>query len=65
MTTLVRSVHEIEAATQRSATVASPITSITVQSRVLELWPPTVVALGLGLSLAWTAGLFWFLYVIV
>jgi hypothetical protein len=65
MTTLVGSVHEIEASTERSPAVASPMSSMTVQSRVVELWPPTVVALGLGLSMAWTASLLWLLYLIV
>jgi hypothetical protein len=62
MATLVGSVHEIEASAQRSSTVAS---STTIKSRVVDWWPPTIVAVGLGLSLAWTAGLFWLLYEIV
>jgi len=62
MATLVESVHEIEASAQRSPMVAS---STTIKSRFAEMWPSTIVALGLGLSVAWTAGLFWLLYVIV
>jgi hypothetical protein len=62
MATLVQSVHEIEAPAQCSPTVAS---ATTIKSRAVDLWPPTIVAVGLGLSLAWTAGLFWLLYVMV
>lgn len=62
MTTLVRSLHEIEASAQCSPAVAS---SSKLRSRVVGLWPPTIVALGLGLSIAWTAGLFWLLYAMV
>jgi hypothetical protein len=65
MTTLVGSVREVETSTQSSSTVVSSMAAMAVQSRVIELWPPTVVALGLGLSVAWTASLFWLLYLIV
>jgi hypothetical protein len=59
MATLVGSVHEIEA--PRSA-VAS---STSIKFRLVEMWPQTIIALGLGLSLLWTASLFWLLYEIV
>jgi hypothetical protein len=62
MATLVGSVHAIEASAQRFPTVAS---STKIKSLLVELWPPTIVAVGLGLSVAWTASLFWLLYVIV
>ena len=61
MATLVGSVHEIEAPPRRSP-VAS---STTIKSRWADMWPQTIVAVGLGLSLLWTATLFWLLYEIV
>lgn len=63
MATLVENVLAIEApASRRSRAVAS---ATTIKSRVVELWPATIVGVGLGLSLAWTAGLFWLVYVMV
>jgi hypothetical protein len=63
MATLVENVLEIEApSSRRSVAVAS---ATTIKSRVVELWPATIVGVGLGLSLAWTAGLFWLVYVMV
>jgi hypothetical protein len=62
MAAVVESVHEIEALASRSPAVGS---STTIKSRVVDLWPAAIVAVGLGLSLAWTAGLFWLAYVIV
>jgi hypothetical protein len=62
MAALVGSVHAIAASAQRSPTVAS---FTKIKSRLVELWPPAIVAVGLGLSVAWTASLFWLLYAIV
>ena len=61
MATLVGSVDEIEAPPRRSHVVSST----NVKSRLVEMWPQTIIALGLGLSLLWTASLFWLLYEIV
>lgn len=61
MATLVGSVHEIEAPPRRS-----PVASLrTTKSRWVEMWPQTIVAVGLGLSLLWTASLLWLLYEVV
>jgi hypothetical protein len=57
MATLVGSVLEIEPSTRRVST--------TIKSRFTEMWPQSIVAIGLGLSLAWTASLLWVLYEIV
>jgi hypothetical protein len=40
-------------------------TPTAIKSRIVDLWPQTIVAVGVGLSLIWTAGLFWLLCVIV
>jgi hypothetical protein len=58
MATLVGSVHQIESPPDCSR-VAS---WTTVKSRLVEVWPQTIIALGLCLSLLWTASLFWLLY---
>jgi hypothetical protein len=61
MATLVGSVHQIESSPQCSHAASST----TVKSRLVEMWPQTIIALGLGLSILWTASLFWLLYEIV
>ena len=61
MATLVGSVHQIELSPQRSHAASST----TAKSRLVEMWPQTIIVLGLGLSLLWTASLFWLLYEIV
>jgi hypothetical protein len=61
MATLVGTVHQIESSPQCSHAVSST----TVKSRLVEIWPRTIIALGIGLSLLWTASLFWLLYEIV
>jgi len=55
-------VYEIGAPAQRSPTVDPPAT---IKSRIAKLWPQIVVAVGVGLSLVWAAGLFWLLYELV
>jgi hypothetical protein len=61
MATLVGSVHQIESSPECSHAASST----TVKSRLVEMWPQSIIALGLGLSLLWTASLFWLLYEIV
>ena len=61
MATLVGRVHQIESSRQCSRATSST----TFKSRVVETWPQTIIVLGLGLSLLWTASLFWLLYEIV
>ena len=61
MATLIGTVHQIESSPQCSH-VAS---STSVKTRLVEMWPQTIIAVGLGLSFFWTAGLFWLLYEIV
>ena len=61
MATLVGSVHQIESSPQCSHAASST----TVKSRLVEMWPQSIIALGFGLSLLWTASLFWLLYEIV
>jgi hypothetical protein len=62
MAVLAESVHEIGAPARRIAAVAI---FTTVKSRVVDLWPPAIVAVGLGLSLVWTVGLSWLLYAMI
>jgi hypothetical protein len=61
MATLVASVQEIETSVQHSHSVSNSAYKL----RMAEIWPRTLVAVGLGLSLLWTASLFWLLYEIV
>jgi hypothetical protein len=61
MVSLVGSVHQIESSPQYSQAASWT----TAKSRLVEMWPQTIIALGLGLSLVWTASLFWLLYEIV
>jgi hypothetical protein len=60
MPTLVGSVREVD--TSHGSAVGS---STPLKSRWADMWPPTIVAIGVGLSLLWTASLFWLLYEIV
>ena len=62
MAALARNVCEIGVSAQRSPTVEAPAT---IKSRIADLWPQTIVAVGVGLSLVWAAGLFWLLYELV
>jgi hypothetical protein len=59
MVTLVESAREIEASVERAFSTSS------LKRRVADLWPTAIVAVGLSLSVAWTAGLFWLLYMLV
>ena len=45
-----------------SSYVATPTT---IKSLIVDFWPQTIVAVGVGLSLVWTAGLFWLICLIV
>ena len=63
MTMLVERAHEIE------ATTAPPSKSATskamVKAKFADLWPQAVLALGVSLTVVWTAGLVWLLYLVV
>ena len=66
MTTLVERAHEIQATTAPSSTSATSATSkAMVKAKFDDLWPQAVLALGLSLTVAWTAGLVWLLYLVV
>jgi hypothetical protein len=60
MASLVQSVRGESA--ERSPTVAC---DTTIKSWVADAWPQTLVAVGLGLSLGWTAGLVWIFLVVI
>ena len=63
MTTLVEQAHEIQATTAPSSTSAT--SEAMVKAKFDDLWPQAVLALGLSLTVAWTAGLVWLLYLVV
>jgi hypothetical protein len=62
MTTLVERAHEIQATTAPSSTSAT--FKAMVKAKFDDLWPQAVLALGLSLTVAWTAGLVWLLYLV-
>jgi hypothetical protein len=61
MATLV-GVQEVSSSVRQSHPLSS---NPAYRLRLGEMWPRTLVAVGLGLSLLWTASLFWLLYEIV
>ena len=63
MTTLVERAHEIQATTAPSGTSAS--SKAMVKTKFDDLWPQAVLALGVSLTVAWTAGLVWLLFLVV
>jgi hypothetical protein len=63
MTMLVERAHKIEATT---APLSKSVTSkAMVKAKFDDLWPQAVLALGLSLTVGWTAGLVWLLYLVV
>jgi hypothetical protein len=62
MAALVKGVDSIEASAQNSSYGATPAA---IKSNIVDFWPQTIVAVGVGLSVVWAAGLLWLLYVIV
>ena len=61
MTMLVEQAHEIEAAPSSKSATSKAM----VKAKFADLWPQAVLALGLSLTAAWTAGLVWLLYLVV
>jgi hypothetical protein len=61
MAILVASVREVEAR-ETKASESPTIAFARTRSRFGSLWPPALVAIGLGLSVAWTASLLWLFY---
>jgi hypothetical protein len=64
MTTLVEASREMERSVPHAAPSVLYSASL-VKRSIADVWPTVIVAFGLGLSVVWTAGLFWLLYVLV
>ena len=64
MTTLVERAHEIQATTAPVSS-ASATSKAMVKAKFADLWPQAVLALGVSLTVVWTAGLVWLLYLVV
>jgi hypothetical protein len=60
MTVVAERAHEVGAAFSPSA-IAS---TTTIKDRFAALWPPTLIVVGLVLTLIWCACLVWFLYLL-
>ena len=63
MTDCTETMGEIGAAVSSSATAGSGQAAIT--AKLAHLWPAAILGLGLALTIAWNAGLFWLLYSVV
>jgi hypothetical protein len=54
-------VAEVEAVITSSAAAAAGV----IKFKLARLWPLAILGLGLFLTVAWNAGLFWLLYSVV
>ena len=63
MTDCTETMGEVGATVSSSATAGAGQGTIT--AKLAHLWPAAILGLGLVLTIAWNAGLFWLLYSVV
>lgn len=66
MTALIEHANELGAAFPPLTGVPTTARRIaTTKSKIANLWPPALIALGLVLTLTWNVGLVWLLYLLI